>query len=331
MCTGNAKPAILTTCTLLVVGLSFSTASLHAACLLKARLAAETVGDITQRPIGGGLPRRAIPNDSPCARLDVTCAGTNNNRSAVHRTDMRVSLLHAGDEAAKAEFVLGRPSATAILQQENDNRLLVYTDEPVRTKVRLTGGHVSAVILELVHIDTRSLPARARTVKPGMLRSGVLLLLGEPEGEAYWLASGVEIERLVYRRQDESDFSVFLVSSLVVDVRASSEEPLDMLDVTLPPAVPDTAVGTNLSIGLNPQQAASLLGPLVWDQTHSTFKGQSVLYATYHERNGDRFVSLTFTGDVLTAFDFWSPVGVLSGGEICCSYNRKKRWADPSY
>jgi hypothetical protein len=321
MCISNAKPAILTTC-MLVTGLSLSAASLHAASLLNTRLAAETVGDIRQRPIGAGLPCPAIPNDSPCARLNVSSAGEDNNRSAVHRIDMRVSLLHAGDEAAKVELVLGRPTATAILEQEDENRLLVYADEPVRAKVRLTGGHVSAAILELVHIDTRLLPARARTVKPGMLRSGVLLLLGEPNREAHWQASGIEIERMVYTRPDESDLSVFLVSGVVADVRASGEEPLDILGVTLPPAVPDTAVGTNLSIGLNPQQAASLLGPLVWDQTHSTFKGQSVLYATYHERNGDRFVSLTFTGDVLTAFDFWSPVGVLSGGDICCSSQR---------
>jgi hypothetical protein len=105
-----------------------------------------------------------------------------------------------------------------------------------------------------------------------------------------------------------------LADGLVVDVRPGAERPPNILHVVLPTVIPDASVGSDLSIGLNPNQAASLLGPAAWAATTSTFKGQPVLYPTYHERSGPRLVSLTFTGGVLTAFAIWSPGATLDLG-----------------
>ena len=140
-----------------------------------------------------------------------------------------------------------------------------------------------------------------------MVRGGVLALLGRPAADERWKASGREIEQMLFTRADESDFSVFLADGLVVDVRPGDEKLPGMRHLILPVAIPDASVGTDLRIGLNPKQAASLLGPTAWMATTSTLEGQPVLYATHHERGGPRLVSLTFTGGVLTAFALWDP------------------------
>jgi hypothetical protein len=251
-------------------------------------------------------PAAASGDAGPPAGLTGAAKPEGTVRAVVQRADMRVALLHAGEEAAEVERMLGRPTTTTILDEPaGDKRLLVYANEPVRAQVTLAGGRVTAIALEPVHIDIALLPAHARMVKPTMVRGGVLALLGRPSKDESWLASGLKVEQMVFTRADESDFSVFLADGVVVDVKPAAERPSDIEHVILPHATPDTAVGPDLSIGLTPEQAASLLGPAVWTPINSTFKGQPVLSATYHERGGCGFVSLTFTGGVLTAFAIW--------------------------
>lgn len=248
------------------------------------------------------------PENGPQTWLAGAATPEGDARGVVKRVDMRVNLLHAGADAAEVERVLGRPTTTAVFSETaGDDRVLVYADEPVRTHVRLTGGRVTEIALDLLPIDTTSLPAHARMVKPTMVRGGVLALLGRPAADERWKASGREIEQMLFTRAGESDFSVFLADGLVVDVRPGDEKLPGMRHLILPVAIPDASVGTDLRIGLNPKQAASLLGPTAWMATTSTLEGQPVLYATYHERGGPRLVSLTFTGGVLTAFALWDP------------------------
>jgi hypothetical protein len=237
-------------------------------------------------------------------------------RDVLQRIDLRVSLLHAGAEAVDVERVLGRPTTTTVIEElPSDKRVLVYAEEPIRTQVLLTGGRVTGIALDLPHIDMTLLPAHARMVKPMMVRAGVLALIGRPSAEERWTASGLVIEQMTFARTGEVDFSVFLADGLVVDVRSGAEKPSDILHVVLPTTISDASVGSNLSIGLNPNQAALLLGPTAWAATTSTFKGQPVLNATHFERDGRRLVSLTFTGGALTAFALWLPSPALDLGD----------------
>jgi hypothetical protein len=232
-------------------------------------------------------------------------------------------LLHAGAEAADVERVLGRPTTTTVIEESpGDRRVLVYAEEPVRTQVLLTDGRVTSIALDLPHIDTMLLPLHARTVKPMMVRAGVLALLGKPNANERWTVSGVSIEQMIFAPAGEADFSVFLADGLVVDVRLGAEKPPSILHVVLPTAILDASVGSDLSIGLNPNQAASLLGPSAWAATTSTFKGQAVLHATYYERTGPRLVALTFTGGTLTAFAIWPPGSAIDLADTCCSAAR---------
>jgi hypothetical protein len=229
---------------------------------------------------------------------------------------MRVSRLHAGADAAEVERVLGRPTTSTVLGGlEGNNLAFRYAEEPVETNVTLTGGRVTAVALDLLHIDIASLPAHARMLKPTMVRGAVLALLGKPKTDETSMLSGLEIEQMSYARAGEPDFSVFLADSLVIDVRAGTERPPRIEHIVLPARVPDALVGPGLSIGLNPNQAAAFVGRPVWEPITSALKGQPALHATYHERDGPRYASLTFTAGTLTVFSIWSPNKELNLGE----------------
>jgi hypothetical protein len=240
----------------------------------------------------------------------------NGGRGLVERINMRVSRLHAGTDAAEVERVLGRPTTSTVLGGPEGNNLgFRYAEEPVQTNVTLTSGRVTAVALDLLHIDIALLPAHAQMLKPTMVRGAVLALLGRPKTDETWMSSGLEIEQMIYARAGEPDFSVFLADSLLVDVRPGAEKPARIENIVLPAAVPDALVGPGLSIGLNPNQATAFLGRPVWEPITFALKGQPALYVTYQERDGPRYVSLTFTGGTLTAFFIWSPNNALNLGE----------------
>jgi hypothetical protein len=93
---------------------------------------------------------------------------------------------------------------------------------------------------------------------------------------------------------------VFLADGLVVDVRPGHDRPTGLGCLQLPPA----SVGPQLAIGESPAQAAAFLGP-VETTIHFALKGQPVEYTTYHERDGDGSVSVTFIGGIVTAFTIW--------------------------
>jgi len=244
-------------------------------------------------------------------------APEDDTEAALH-AETCVSGLWVGSEAAEVERVLGQPTASSVIDEpEGDNRALLYANEPIPTRVTITNGRVSAIALELVSINEAALPPRARVVIPMMLRNGLLTLLGKPEADEKSILSAIEIERMRFARAGEPEFTVFLADGIVVDVRPENETPRDILRVVLPTPVPDTSMGTDLRIGLSPEQATSLLGA-AWIPIHSRIKGQPVLYATYRERGGIRLVSLTFTGGTLTAFSIRPAGNTGDAGDTCC-------------
>jgi hypothetical protein len=217
-----------------------------------------------------------------------------------------VSLLHAGSTAAEVERALGRPTVVADLGgPESGDAALVYTNEPVRTRVVLSAGKVTAIALDVVYVDPTSLPARARAIKATMRRGGVLGLLGAPAADRRWTEAGRDIEQMTYGKTDQ-EFSVFLADGLVVDVRPGDQAPSGIASMLLPTPVADAAVGGQLTIGLSPTQASPLLGSRVSD-IRFALKGQPVEYASYRERDGADLVTVTFIGGVVTAFTIWPP------------------------
>ena len=161
------------------------------------------------------------------------------NGATVERNELRVTELQAGADAADVERVLGPPTTTATSLDGTDGeigdyRVLVYDDEPLRPRITIESGHVTAIELDLTGIS---------------------------------------------------------VAPLQADARRS--------------AIPIALARTDLRIGMTPNEAAGVLGPLEYAPTIALFKGRPVFYATYSTRDGDRLASLTFTDGVLTAFSIW--------------------------
>jgi hypothetical protein len=228
---------------------------------------------------------------------------------------MPVSLLHAGSDAIEVEHILGRPAMSSPLNAFGADRFLVYDGDSVRTEVTLASNHVTAVALDLLPIDTASLPARARIVKPMMRRAGVLALLGKPDGDERGDVSGLKTERMLFKRPDQSVFSVLLAGGLVVNVISGTTKAVSIRPFALPTAISNASVGTDLRIGLSPKQVDSVLGPTVYLPITSMLEGQPVRYETRFSRNGCGLVSLTFIGDTLTAFAIWPSQTVDSSGD----------------
>jgi hypothetical protein len=234
---------------------------------------------------------------APCARAE--------GAQDVRRVNLRVSVLHAGSTATEVQQVLGRPTvATELNDPESGDAALLYRTQNMQTRVVLTGGKVTAIAVDVVHFDAAKLPARARVIKVTMVRDGVTGLLGGPDADHRWVEAARNLEQMIYARTGEPEFSVYLADGLVVDVRPGQIRPSGLAAVVLPAAMPDTAAGHQLAIGLTPAQATPLLGSLA-STIRFALKGQPVEYASYHEREGDGLVTVTYTGGVLTAFTIW--------------------------
>jgi outer membrane protein assembly factor BamE (lipoprotein component of BamABCDE complex) len=249
-------------------------------------------------------------------------AGKVQNQSIgeVVRIPMRVSLLHVGADTAEVDRVMGRPTITASFDAASaDNRVLTYASEPVQTRVTINKGRVTDISLDFSGIDTALLPTHARMVKPKMLRGGVLALLGKPDRIEQWSTKGLELEQMLFVREDEPPFSVFIADGVVVHVEPGDKRPPDIARIVLPPTISDTSAATDLCIGMTPAAAAAVLGPLKVTAT-SSFKGQQVLYADYTARDGHSVVSVTFTGGVLTGFTVWPPPVAGAAGDTVDSF-----------
>ena len=269
------------------------------------------------------LVATATGGTSPLFALENTETRDGAMAGVGQRVAMRVSLLHAGADAAEVERVLGRPTSTTLLDALGTDRSLVYADETVRTEVTLIANRVTAVALDLLPIGSQSLPMRARMVKAMMRRSGVLALLGKPERDEQGAKSDLETERMIFRAADGSEFSVLLAGGLVVDMTSGNgRKALGVRPFVLPSAIPDAPVGSDLRIGLSLKQADALMGPPVYLPIASSLEGQPVLYETRFARRECRLVSLTFIGESLTAFAIWPPEVVSSLGVSCDSVPR---------
>jgi hypothetical protein len=231
------------------------------------------------------------------------------------RMDVPASLLYAGADAAEVERILGRPTKSSPLDAFGADRFLVFDSEVVRTEVTLAANHVTAIALDLLPIDSASLPTRARIVKPMMRRVGVVALLGKPDSDERGAIYGLETERMLFKRADQSVFSVLLAGGLVVDVISGNAKVLGIRPFPLPSAISDGLVGNDLRIGLSPKQADLLLGPPVFLPIAAALEGQPVRYETRFSRNGCGVVSLTFIGETLTAFAIWPSQTVGSLGD----------------
>src|SRR5215472_17562037 len=105
--------------------------------------------------LGAGLLLTAVALVAigAAARAEATMALANVTSANVRRSDLRVSLLHAGSTRAEVERALGRPTKATSLGSGGEDAVLFYADQPVRTRVVLTGGRVTEVSLDVAYID----------------------------------------------------------------------------------------------------------------------------------------------------------------------------------
>ena len=136
-----------------------------------------------------------------------------------------------------------------MLFRSSGDAALLYRSQDMRTRVVLTAGEVTAVAVDIVHVDAAQLPARARVIKATMVRDGVTGLLGLPEADHHWVEAERKLEQMTYARIGEPEFSVYLADGLVVDVRPGHSRPPSLASLVLPAAMPDTGPDTSWPSG----------------------------------------------------------------------------------
>src|SRR5262249_1344889 len=94
---------------------------------------------------------------------------------------VRASRLHLGMTAAEVDAIMGQGTKTADYRNADTAlQTLDFSAEPIRSKVTLTNGKVSHVILDVFRVDLDDLPAFTRVAWLGLNSATVLKLLDKP-------------------------------------------------------------------------------------------------------------------------------------------------------
>ena len=100
---------------------------------------------------------------------------------SVEFVEVRASRLHLGMTAAEVTAIMGQATKTSDYRNaETALQILGFSEEPIRSKVTLTNGRVSHVVLDVFRVDQDELPAFTRVAWPGLNSATVLRLLGTP-------------------------------------------------------------------------------------------------------------------------------------------------------
>src|SRR5215475_2332336 len=148
---------------------------------------------------------------------------------------VRASELHLGMTAAEVTAIMGQATKTSdYCDADTALQTLDFSAEPIRSKVTLTNGRVSHVVLDVFRADQDDLPAFTRVAWPGLNSTTVLRLLGTPYDVRNHAFFDIKVDQLTFRRADEPDVSLFFVADRLVAKRVGQGIPINLFQVNLP-------------------------------------------------------------------------------------------------
>src|SRR5262245_55926193 len=206
------------------------------------------------------------------------------------------------------------PDVTAIMGQATttaDDRnadiavqTLDFSAEPIRSKVTLTNGRVSHVVLDVFRVDQDDLPTFTRVAWPGLDSGTVVGLLGKPDDVRHYAFFDIKVDQLIFRRAGDPDVSLFFVADRLIAKRAGQDIPIDIFRVNLPSPPDETGeepVEESVRAGTKASDVKALYGAARLEVAYR-FNGQAAGHAIYATRPGGPFVSLTLVDGIVTEF-----------------------------
>src|SRR5262249_46467591 len=141
---------------------------------------------------------------------------------------------------------------------------LDFSAEPIRSKVTLTNGKVSHVILDVFRVDLDDLPAFTRVAWLGLNSATVLKLLDKPYDVRHYAFFGTKLDHLIFRRAGEPDVSLFFVADRLIAKRVGQDIPVDIFQVNLPSSPDatgeDPVEGFPVRVGMKASDVKALYG-----------------------------------------------------------------------
>jgi len=227
------------------------------------------------------------------------------SRPSVDFVAVRASELHLGMTAAEVTAIMGQATKTSDYRNADTAlQSLDFSAEPIRSKVTLTNGRVSHVVLDVFRADQDDLPAFTRVAWPGLNSTTVLRLLGTPYDVRNHAFFDIKVDQLIFRRADEPDVSLFFVADRLVAKRIGQGIPVDLFQVNLPSppaATVEDPVEGSVQVGMKASDVKTLYGATRLDVAYK-LNGQAAEHAIYQTQQRGSFVSLTFVDGVVTEF-----------------------------
>jgi hypothetical protein len=229
---------------------------------------------------------------------------------------VRASRLHLGMTAAEVDAIMGRGTKTADYRNADTTlQTLDFSAEPIRSKVTLTNGKVSHVVLDVFRVDPDDLPTFTRVAWPGLNSATVLKLLGKPYDVRHYAFFNIKVDQQIFRRAGESDVSLFFVADRLIAKRVGQDIPADIFQVSLPSLPHSTGedpVEGAVRVGMKASDVKALYGAPRLEVAYK-FNGQAAEHSIYQTRPGGPFVSLTLIDGIVTEF---ADVGPLPDDDI---------------
>jgi hypothetical protein len=221
---------------------------------------------------------------------------------SVEFVPVRASRLRLGMTATEVTAAMGQATKTANYRNADVAlQTLDFSAEPIRSKVTLTNGRVSHVVLDVFRVDQDDLASFTRVAWPGLNSGTVLRLLGKPDDVRHYAFFDIKVDQLIFRRAGEPDVSLFFVADRLVAKRVGQDIPIDIFRVNLPSPPDATGEEGFVRVGMKASDVKTLYGAARLEVAY-TFNGQAAEHAIYQTQPGGSFVSLTFIDDVVTEF-----------------------------
>jgi hypothetical protein len=238
------------------------------------------------------------------------------SRPSVEFVAVRASRLRLGMTATEVTAAMGQATKTAdYCNADVGLQTLDFSAEPIRSKVTLTNGRVSHVVLDVFRVDQDDLPTFTHVAWPGLNSGTVLGLLGKPNDTRHHALFDIKVDQLIFRRAGEPDVSLFFVTDRLVAKRVGQDIPVDIFRVNLP-LPPDVTDEESLEgfvrVGMKASDVKMLYGAPRLEVAY-TFNGHAAEHVIYQTQPEGSFVSLTFVSDVVTEF---SDIGLLPDDNI---------------
>jgi hypothetical protein len=227
------------------------------------------------------------------------------SRPSVEFVAVRASQLRLGMTATEVTATMGQATKTADYRNADVAlQTLDFSVEPIRSKVTLTNGRVSHVVLDVFRVDQDDLPSFTRVAWRGLNSGTVVRLLGKPNDTRHYAFFDIKVDQLIFRRAGEPDVSLFFVADRLVAKSVGQDIPIDIFRINLPSppdATDEDALEGFVRIGMKASDVKTLYGAARLEVAYE-FNGQAAEHVIYQTQPEGSFVSLTFVNDVVTEF-----------------------------